>query len=500
MKMKNKKFYWILPAIVLPFLCLIFFVLGGGTGAPKNGPAAAGLNPELPRPVVDARKEALDKLSSYERAGRDSMTRKKYEQRDPYPGADIPVKAPADDKKADDLLRQLNRLQEAMAQQQQPRYVPAMGSFPVQERRASSPPVQNTAPAEADPQLEKIDRMLDKVMRIQHPGESEHGGAIARPAVVGEVLPVDSMANTISVVVPEKQVLTAGATIALRLQDSVRVKGAIIPSGQMVYGVVSVNGDRMIVHISAIRSDRNIYTTDLQVFDLDGLPGIHIPGQISRDVAKQSADQGLSGLNLMNYDPSIGGQAANAGIQAAKSLFGRKVRQVKVTVKAGYRLLLRDPRASNSSYINELPGEKPGFIRSIRPPGFAPGGPSLKHFSSEGMDIDLMGIYLMDETLWFSLVMHNRTPIGYVPEYIRWYVRDRQVMKRTAVQEIALKPTCQPELRPLEGDSSRFSWTGFFPFTLSKDKQLVLEIGEKGGGRTLTLEINHKQILKTIRL
>jgi hypothetical protein len=41
-------------------------------------------------------------------------------------------------------------------------------------------------------------------------------------------------------------------------------------------------------------------------------------------------------------DPSLGAQAASAGIQAAKTLISKKVKLVKVTVKAGYQVLLRD--------------------------------------------------------------------------------------------------------------------------------------------------------------
>jgi hypothetical protein len=41
-------------------------------------------------------------------------------------------------------------------------------------------------------------------------------------------------------------------------------------------------------------------------------------------------------------NPSIGVQAASAGISAAKNLLSKKVRLIKVTVKAGYRVLLWD--------------------------------------------------------------------------------------------------------------------------------------------------------------
>ena len=82
--------------------------------------------------------------------------------------------------------------------------------------------------------------------------------------------------------------------------------------------------------------------------DLDGIAGIYIPGAITRDVAKQSTDQAIQSIRLASLDPSVGAQAASAGIQAAKSLIGRKVKLVKVTVKAGYRVLLRDNKASDN--------------------------------------------------------------------------------------------------------------------------------------------------------
>jgi len=41
-------------------------------------------------------------------------------------------------------------------------------------------------------------------------------------------------------------------------------------------------------------------------------------------------------------DPSFKAQAAATGINAAKSLLSKKVKQVKVIVKAGYRLMLKD--------------------------------------------------------------------------------------------------------------------------------------------------------------
>lgn len=47
-------------------------------------------------------------------------------------------------------------------------------------------------------------------------------------------------------------------------------------------------------------------------------------------------------MELTTLEPSLKAQAAAAGINTVKSLLTRKVKQVKVMVKAGYKVLLRD--------------------------------------------------------------------------------------------------------------------------------------------------------------
>ena len=55
----------------------------------------------------------------------------------------------------------------------------------------------------------------------------------------------------------------------------------------------------------------------------------------------QKINETMNSIELTTLDPSIGAQAASAGIQAAKSLIGKKVKLVKVTLRAGYQLLLK---------------------------------------------------------------------------------------------------------------------------------------------------------------
>ncbi|MBA2563227.1 MAG: conjugative transposon protein TraM, partial [Chitinophagaceae bacterium] len=110
-----------------------------------------------------------------------------------------------------------------------------------------------------------------------------------------------------------------------------------------------LNGERLAIKINSIRYRNSLFPVELSVFDLDGLDGIYIPGAITRDVAKQSADRAAQQIDLTTINPSISAQAASAGIEAAKTLFSKKVKLVKVTVKAGYQVLLRDEKQKQSN-------------------------------------------------------------------------------------------------------------------------------------------------------
>jgi Protein of unknown function (DUF3714). len=50
----------------------------------------------------------------------------------------------------------------------------------------------------------------------------------------------------------------------------------------------------------------------------------------------------LQNIDASVLDPSLAAQAANTGIQAAKSLLSKKAKIVRVTLKAGYKVLLKD--------------------------------------------------------------------------------------------------------------------------------------------------------------
>ncbi len=515
----QRRFLLAAPLVVLPFLCAMFYALGGGRGAARMAAGhLGGLNTELPGAYPDPRKAFLDKMGAYLKADQDSFRKRAFAQQDPYhpyatrkaadsirggvdrgrvdrqPALIRPVVPP--DPKAAELLTQLNRLKQSLQEPQAVRSPAQRSSLPVY-----SPPMRAlvSESPEKDPQLERLDNILDKVIRIQHPSEARSMSEQMAVASSEAVLPADSASNAIAAVIPSDQTLVTGGTIPLRLSEDIIVHGVRIPAGAWVYGIATINGDRLHVHIRSIRDGRNLYNSDLQVFDLDGLPGVHIPDVLSQDVAKESATESVSGLNILTTDPGFGAEAASAGVQAARSLLTRKARLIKVSVRAGYQVLLKNTNNKLPIRTISVSKQDTGQRFEVRfddqPPGFVPGGSFLERSRAGGVELRLQGIYLADSLMWFALEWENHSPIAFVPEYYRWVLRDRRTFRRTAQQEMTVEPLCAARLVTVSADSTVMLWAGFRPFAPGKGKELVLEAGEKNGGRVLTLVIRPKQIL-----
>jgi hypothetical protein len=484
--LRKRKAFMVMPIFGILFLVLAFISMGGGTGTPDKQQAGTGFNTELPGARFDKKKPANSKLEFYKQADRDSLRRKEFLRQDPnyHRMGDSPV---LEDPRQGELQKRLDQLKAAMQQPEihYPETIsPATTSLPF-KRRHIQPPPEEPAPidtAAADPELEKLNGMLDKIIRIQHPEKT---------AVIEAE--TDTSANSLPAVVQEDQILTAGATIALRLTESAKINGTSFPKDQLAYGVVSINNDRMLITVNSIRKEQSIYSTALQVYDMDGLPGIHIPGDLGRETAKQSVDQSINSMGLVNLDASPAAQVTNAGVLAAKSLFTRKVRLVRVAVRAGYQVLLRSTKAK-TQISNNLHITKDSMILAPEPTTFIPFlHRTIRH---EKMELTLQGVYLRDSLLWLSLRLENHSPIGYKPEFIRWCIRDRKQQRRTAIQELPLSPIYITPAEILPGDSSRVLLAAFRPFALPHDKELVLQLAEGTGARQLVMSITWKQLLK----
>jgi conjugative transposon TraM protein len=438
--LQKRRFFMVLPLLVLPFVTMIFWALGGGQGtaAQAHTVTQTGLNLSLPDAHF-GEKEIWDKLALYEMAERDSAKYEEARQSDPYfdliafKTQDQQPEKKAQDGNESKLISSFPQKERQLVDPNEERVTqklnelykeinrPAVKSDEVRSELTS--PAQQTDPqftadvdrlekmmemmqdnGEADPEMQQIESVLEKILDIQHPervkerlkSQVQEQKANTHPVeavktddnisilnnratalselltdslnLINEMFAMQPVANgffglddettqeqiagnTIEAIIHDTQELVAGSTVKLRLLNDVKINGRLVPKDQFIHGTCAINGERLTIQINSIRTDNTLLPVSLSVYDLDGLEGIYIPGAITRDAAKQASDDALQNIQLMSLDPSIGAQAAAAGVEAAKGLFSKKAKLVKVTVKAGYQVFLVDTNpTSNITY------------------------------------------------------------------------------------------------------------------------------------------------------
>jgi conjugative transposon TraN protein len=120
-----------------------------------------------------------------------------------------------------------------------------------------------------------------------------------------------------------------------------------------------------------------------------------------------------------------------------------------------------------------------------------------KSATTEGMKAVLKGIFIKEQLMWFKIEIENSSPIDYEPDFIKFYIKDRRVPKRTAVQETELPPTWRTTNKLIPGQGKISFIFGIPAFTIDRQKKLLIQISEKNGGRELTILVKAKTLLKS---
>jgi conjugative transposon TraM protein len=199
---------------------------------------------------------------------------------------------------------------------------------------------RNATPASSASTTKKmtvITQVRPSVVSSLHPqGEAQTNGF----HTLGETGPASNV-NALPAVIHNDQVVEAGSTVKLRLLQDVQLEGHLIPRNSFLYGTCSMAGNRLTITTTSVQYLGNLLPVSLKAFDIDGNEGLNIPGSIDRDALKQGAAQGVSSADMLTLSPSLGAQAAGIAIQTGKALTGRKIKTVKIHLKANYQLLLK---------------------------------------------------------------------------------------------------------------------------------------------------------------
>lgn len=336
----------VMPVFVLLFSALGFYALGGGQIADAAETAARnpGINPDLPGAKLQ--KDApTDKWSLYDRAQRDSAAAKSHSPAGAFAalGWDTAkFSKPANSAEANEVKIQ-QRLAAINHQITQPpktvRPITAVGDNDQGEQLKQLEKLLKQKQSEVnapDPQMAQLSSMLDKIREIQNPGlvqeKLKTAIALQKP---------DSAFKAIPAIIDGNQKVAPGGVVKLVLSDTVRINGMLLQKGQSLSGLCSVTNQRLLLDIRNVRLGTSIIPVNLTVFSLDGMAGIAAPEAELGEAAGQGANGALESMQFLSADYSLGTQAATAGISAAKSLLGKKVRKIRVKLHGGQTVLLR---------------------------------------------------------------------------------------------------------------------------------------------------------------
>lgn len=391
MKVNLKKYRQVLvlgPLFAFTGILIIYYFMGSFLKGkddvmPKDSPSK--LNTQLPSPAVEDKDK--NKLEIYMQSYQDSV-KKQTENKNPSvkrffnpgpPDDSSYVFEPSRKGKRStqrNIVQQEKRVNEQLEKIYKELNTSAVENTP-ERGNASTIPASTEidrlnklinslhSDTTGDSELIRLDAMLNKIIQIQNPKESNHDpeyntDSLKNANLVGlqpEKVKLEGSSvfhgldqadvsltkqkTAIRAVVHETQTIQSGSTVKLRLTENVFIGQMEIPSGSFIYGTCDISDERLEVKIDRIVYNNTLYPIKLSAFDSDGIVGINIPGAITRDATKEGIDRTIQTLSMSGLDGSVAAQATGAGIQSLSSLLRKKVKQIKVTIKAGHQVYLQ---------------------------------------------------------------------------------------------------------------------------------------------------------------
>lgn len=152
--------------------------------------------------------------------------------------------------------------------------------------------------------------------------------------------------NTIKACIHDNQTITDGQAVRMRLLEPMRAGETVIPRNALITGMAKIQGERLGISITSLEYEGLIIPVTLTVIDSDGQEGIFIPGSMEINAIKEVAANMGAGLgsSINISQQSAGDQLltdlGRGAIQGTSQYIAKKMRIVKVHLKAGYNLML----------------------------------------------------------------------------------------------------------------------------------------------------------------
>jgi conjugative transposon TraM protein len=373
MKINFKQPKYVLPLLALPFLCLFFYVWQSTFDKPKQEvKQQAGLKANVGNVSADVRKKALaDKLDAY---------RNTYKEADGYSAVNvIPKEASGNPGFKDNYtgrekqtLDSIDRAMKAKYNAPQPvsrdkALAAALNTMPRRRIPEPDPP----SSAEKDPMdvfrqqmayMDSVSKMNDPAykaekLKRQAVEKAAQQKALEKRLTVTRADTSSADFNTvkpsseerfITAVIDENVTGYAGSRLRLKLLEDIKAGGNLIRKGTYLFAQISgFSEQRVTLSITTILSGGKILPVKLELYDLDGMPGLYVPSSAFREFTKDLGSSSVQGVTIDGN--STGSQFIMSSVdklfQSTSSAIAGLIRKNKAKMKYNSYIYLIDTDA-----------------------------------------------------------------------------------------------------------------------------------------------------------
>lgn len=157
------------------------------------------------------------------------------------------------------------------------------------------------------------------------------------------------------------------------------------------------------------------------------------------------------------------------------------------------------PNNAMDIYLTELGSESPKVVHIIMKSVYQSDKRKVKHIGSKrfGIQYLLKGIYTHNQMLYFHTQIKNASNVPFDVDFIRFKIVDKKVAKRTAIQETVIYPVrAYKYVTQINGKRSERTVFAMDKFTIPDDKQMVVELFEKNGGRHQSFIVENADLIR----
>lgn len=157
------------------------------------------------------------------------------------------------------------------------------------------------------------------------------------------------------------------------------------------------------------------------------------------------------------------------------------------------------PNNAMEIYMRELGSESPLLVKLIMKSIYKNNDREIKHIGSKRFSIQytLKGIYTHNGLLYFHMQLKNSSNVPFDVDYITFKIVDKKVAKRTAIQEQVIMPLrAHNNLTYIGGKKTERCVFTLQKFTIPDDKQLIIELNEKEGGRHQSFIVENADLVR----